>query len=36
MARLSKTRIEGTLEAIAAEKGDLKLRTVVQFVKVMS
>lgn len=34
MARLSGTRIEPTLEAMAVAKGDLKLRTVVQFVKV--
>jgi len=34
MARLSGTRIEPTLEAMAVANGDLKLRTVVQFVKV--
>lgn len=34
MARLSGTRIEPTVEAMAVSKSDLKLRTVVQFVKV--
>ncbi|KAF7983931.1 hypothetical protein HWV62_18328 [Athelia sp. TMB] len=34
MARLSGTRIEPTPEAIAISKGELKLRTVVQFVRV--
>lgn len=34
MARLSGTRIEPTLEAMAVSNGELKLRTVVQFVKV--
>jgi hypothetical protein len=34
MARLSGTRIEPTLEAVAAASGELKLRTVIQFVKV--
>lgn len=35
MARLSGTRIEPTTEAIAITRGELKLRTVVQFVKVL-
>ena len=34
MARLSGTRIEPTLEAVAAMNGELKLRTVIQFIKV--
>lgn len=34
MARLSGTRIEASLEAMAATKQELKLRTVVQFIKV--
>jgi len=34
MARLSGTRIEPTVEAMAITKTDLKLRTVVQFIKV--
>lgn len=34
MARLSGTRIEPTLEAVAVSKEDLKLRTVVQFIRV--
>ncbi|KAG6336523.1 hypothetical protein ID866_2545 [Astraeus odoratus] len=34
MARLSGTQIEATLEAMAVAKHDLKLRTVIQFVKV--
>ena len=34
MARLSGTRIEASVEALAATKQELKLRTVVQFVKV--
>ncbi|KAF8974185.1 hypothetical protein BDZ97DRAFT_1899941 [Flammula alnicola] len=33
MARLSGTRIEPTIEAMAITKTDLKLRTVVQFIK---
>ncbi|KAF5322290.1 hypothetical protein D9619_000503 [Psilocybe cf. subviscida] len=33
MARLSQTKIQATVEALAAAKGDLKLRTVVQFIK---
>ncbi|KAF8165463.1 hypothetical protein B0H34DRAFT_240121 [Crassisporium funariophilum] len=36
MARLSGTRIEPTVEAMAVSKTDLKLRTVVQFIKVAS
>jgi len=35
MARLSTTRIEATMEAIALTKTALKLRTVIQFVKVI-
>lgn len=34
MARLSGTRIEPTVEAMAVSKTDLKLRTVIQFIKV--
>ncbi|KII95253.1 hypothetical protein PLICRDRAFT_98028 [Plicaturopsis crispa FD-325 SS-3] len=34
MARLSGTRIEPTLDAVAVNKSELKLRTVIQFVKV--
>lgn len=34
MARLSGTRIEPTVEAMAVTSGELKLRTVVQFVRV--
>ena len=34
MARLSGTRIEPTVEAMAVSKTELKLRTVVQFIKV--
>lgn len=34
MARLSNTRIEPTVEAMAASKTEIKLRTVIQFVKV--
>lgn len=34
MAKLSATQIEPSTEAIAATKGELKLRTVVQFFKV--
>lgn len=34
LARLSGSRLEPTLEAMAITKSDLKLRTVVQFVKV--
>ncbi|KAL4076118.1 hypothetical protein J3A83DRAFT_4089886 [Scleroderma citrinum] len=34
MARLSATRMEPTLEALAVAKHELKLRTVIQFVKV--
>jgi hypothetical protein len=34
MARLSGTRIEPTVEAMAVASGELKLRTVVQFVRV--
>lgn len=33
MARLSGTRLEPTLEAVAINKTDLKVRTVVQFLK---
>ncbi|KAF9482517.1 hypothetical protein BDN70DRAFT_801413 [Pholiota conissans] len=36
MARLSGTRIEPTVEAMAVNKGELKLRTVIQFIKVWS
>jgi hypothetical protein len=36
MARLSNTRIEPTIEAVAATKTTLYLRTVIQFVKVGS
>lgn len=34
MARLSATRVEPTVDAISAAKHELKLRTVIQFVKV--
>jgi hypothetical protein len=34
MARLSGTRVEPTVDAINVAKHDLKLRTVIQFVKV--
>lgn len=34
MARLSGTRVEPTLEALTVAKDELKLRTVIQFVKV--
>lgn len=34
MARLSGTRMEPTVEALAVSKAELKLRTVIQFVKV--
>jgi hypothetical protein len=34
MAKLSATQIEPSTEAIAGTKGELKLRTVVQFFKV--
>lgn len=34
MARLSGTRIEPTVEAMAVAKSELKLRTVVQFIRV--
>src|SRR5947209_3589603 len=34
MARLSGTRVEPTVEAITLAKHELKLRTVIQFVKV--
>ncbi|KAF8450531.1 hypothetical protein L210DRAFT_3386764 [Boletus edulis BED1] len=34
MARLSATRVEPTIEAISVAKHDLKLRTVIQFVKI--
>jgi hypothetical protein len=34
MARLSGTRIEPTVEALAVVKSDPQLRTVIQFVKV--
>jgi hypothetical protein len=34
MARLSGTRIEPTVEAVAVANGELRLRTVVQFVRV--
>jgi len=34
MARLSGTRLEATLEAVAVSKSEMKLRTVIQFVKV--
>ncbi|KAH7887613.1 hypothetical protein F5I97DRAFT_859728 [Phlebopus sp. FC_14] len=34
MARLSATRVEPTLEALAVAKHELKLRTVIQFVKI--
>jgi hypothetical protein len=34
MARLSGTRIEPAVEAVAVSNRELKLRTVVQFVKV--
>lgn len=34
MARLSTTRMEPTLEALAVAQHELKLRTVIQFVKV--
>jgi hypothetical protein len=34
MARLSGTRLEPTVEAMAISKTELKLRTVVQFIKV--
>ena len=34
MARLRGTRIEATLEAVAVNKTEVRLRTVVQFVKV--
>lgn len=34
MAKLSATRIEPAIQALAETKADLKLRTVVQFIKV--
>lgn len=34
MARLSGTRVEPTVEALSVAKHELKLRTVIQFVKV--
>lgn len=34
LTRMSEARIEPTVEALAGTKADLKLRTVVQFVKV--
>ena len=34
MAKLSATHIEPSVEAVAATKGDLYLRTVIQFFKV--
>lgn len=34
MARLSQTKIQATVDALAGAKADLKLRTVVQFIKV--
>lgn len=34
MARLSGTRIEPTVEATTVSKAELKLRTVIQFIKV--
>ena len=34
MARLSGTRMEPTLEALAVAQHELKLRTIIQFVKV--
>lgn len=34
LTRMSESRIEPTVEAVAATKIELKLRTVVQFVKV--
>lgn len=34
LARLSDSRIEPTVEAVAVNKTELKLRTVIQFVKV--
>src|SRR5712671_7543880 len=34
MAKLGATRIEPSVQAVAATKGELKLRTVVQFFKV--
>ncbi|KAI0268367.1 hypothetical protein BC834DRAFT_968555 [Gloeopeniophorella convolvens] len=34
MAKLSATRVEPSVEAVAATKGELKLRTVIQFFKV--
>ena len=34
MARLSGTRVEASIEAMAGTKQELKLRTVVQFVRV--
>lgn len=34
MARLSGTRVEPTVEALSVAKHDLKLRTVIQFIKV--
>lgn len=34
LARLSNTRIEPTVDAISTSKAALKLRTVVQFIKV--
>ena len=36
MTRLSESRIEPTVDALAGTKEDLRLRTVVQFVKVSS
>ena len=34
LTRMSESRIEPTVEAVAATKTELKLRTVVQFIKV--
>lgn len=34
MARLSATRVEPTIDAISTARHELKLRTVIQFVKV--
>ena len=34
MARLSNTRMEATVEAMTVSKAELKLRTIIQFVKV--
>ena len=34
MARLSNTRMEATVKAMTVSKAELKLRTIIQFVKV--